>query len=215
MTSEEVFNADHVVLAVDSAAMNLIPDNIRPELSPTHSPILTLYLWYEDEMEIKSPLCMPGGHFHWCFDRSDFAPKLSNMKTALSLVASAARKLIDLSDEEVLCTGLRELGEPLRCKIPIPDEYAVVRHRNATFSPTLDYDLVRPKQKTAVHNLFLAGDWTDTGWPGTMEGAVRSGYICAQEILAQEGIKADLPVSDLSSKGLSRLLFRKVNMLRE
>jgi 2-polyprenyl-6-methoxyphenol hydroxylase-like FAD-dependent oxidoreductase len=212
-TSTEVFNADYVVLAVDSTSMNLVPADVvktnnraKPELSPAQSPILTLYLWYKGQIDLKSPLCMPGRHFHWCFDRSTFTPKLSGAETALSLVASAARNLINLVDEEICDIGRKELEESLRRKIPFPDNWAVVRHKNATFSPLLEYDSVRPMQRTNIHNLFLAGDWTDTGWPGTMEGAIRSGYICAREILAQEGINYDLLIPDLPAKGFSKLL---------
>jgi uncharacterized protein with NAD-binding domain and iron-sulfur cluster len=56
--------------------------------------------------------------------------------------------------------------------------------------------------------MFLAGDWTDTGWPGTMESAVRSGYTCARHVLEVEGRACDLPVPDLPCRGLAKLLFR-------
>jgi len=81
-----------------------------------------------------------------------------------------------------------------------------VRIKNATFSPSIDCDSVRPLQETEIENVFLAGDWTATGWPGTMESAVRSGYICASKILAREGMQASVPLADLPPALLYRLI---------
>jgi uncharacterized protein with NAD-binding domain and iron-sulfur cluster len=58
-------------------------------------------------------------------------------------------------------------------------------------------DRWRPDQTTPIENLFLAGDWTATGWPATMEGAVRSGYLAAEAILRRLGINARLVQPDL------------------
>jgi uncharacterized protein with NAD-binding domain and iron-sulfur cluster len=76
----------------------------------------------------------------------------------------------------------------------------VVTHREAVFSLQPKIDRWRPPQQTPLENLALAGDWTATGWPATMEGAVRSGYLAAEAILRHQGraddqqvVKADLP----------------------
>ncbi|HEV2948147.1 MAG TPA: FAD-dependent oxidoreductase, partial [Gemmataceae bacterium] len=60
----------------------------------------------------------------------------------------------------------------------------VVTERAATFSPVPGVDRWRPNQTSPIGNLFLAGDWTATGWPGTMEGAVRSGYLAAEALMS-------------------------------
>ena len=60
----------------------------------------------------------------------------------------------------------------------------VITEHSATFVPSPGIDRHRPGPKTAIANLFLAGDWTDTGWPATMEGAVRSGFIAADALAA-------------------------------
>jgi uncharacterized protein with NAD-binding domain and iron-sulfur cluster len=78
----------------------------------------------------------------------------------------------------------------------------VIRENAATFSPEPGCDRWRPAQRTPIRNLLLAGDWTQTGWPATMEGAVRSGYLAAEAILALEGrpdrfIQPELPVAAL------------------
>ena len=61
----------------------------------------------------------------------------------------------------------------------------VIKQRNATFRCVPGSGDIRPGSQTPYGNLFLAGDWTDTGWPSTMEGAVRSGYNAAQAIITK------------------------------
>ena len=73
----------------------------------------------------------------------------------------------------------------------------VVTQRAATFSAVPGVDQYRPPQTTPVPNLFLAGDWTATGWPATMESAVRSGYLAAEALLQRTGRPAPLLQPDL------------------
>jgi uncharacterized protein with NAD-binding domain and iron-sulfur cluster len=73
----------------------------------------------------------------------------------------------------------------------------VVTEHAATFSATPGVDRWRPSQASPVANLFVAGDWTATGWPATMEGAVRSGYLAAEALLERRGTKARLVQPDL------------------
>jgi len=63
----------------------------------------------------------------------------------------------------------------------------VVKEARATFSARAGLDALRPPARTAIPNLFLAGDWTRTGWPATMEGAVRSGYLAAEAVAEAAG----------------------------
>ena len=67
-------------------------------------------------------------------------------------------------------------------------------------------EAVRPEQATSVAGLYLAGDWTKTGWPSTMEGAVRSGYLAAEAVLRQFGHDVRLLAEDLPQAWLTRLL---------
>jgi uncharacterized protein with NAD-binding domain and iron-sulfur cluster len=85
----------------------------------------------------------------------------------------------------------------------------VIKEVNATFSPEPGLDRWRPAQKTSVDKLFLAGDWTQTGWPSTMEGAVRSGYLAAESMLAEFGQPATLLQPDLPFEGLSKFWSRQ------
>jgi uncharacterized protein with NAD-binding domain and iron-sulfur cluster len=78
----------------------------------------------------------------------------------------------------------------------------VIKETAATFSPYPGVDRWRPKQHTSIRRLYLAGDWTDTGWPATMEGAVRSGYLAAEAVLRDESVVKRFLQPDLAADGL-------------
>jgi uncharacterized protein with NAD-binding domain and iron-sulfur cluster len=80
----------------------------------------------------------------------------------------------------------------------------VIKEVNATFSPEPGVDRWRPGQQSTIENLYLAGDWTRTGWPATMEGAVRSGYLAAEALLAASGQARKFLQPDLPFEGLSK-----------
>ena len=82
----------------------------------------------------------------------------------------------------------------------------MIKEVNATFSPTPGIDRYRPASESPWPRIFLGGDWTATGWPATMEGAVRSGYIAAERITEKEGAKRSFLASDLPATGLMRIL---------
>lgn len=214
LSTGEVVSADYVINATDPASCLIPPHLARtsagnaPQLRPKTVPIITLHLWYRERMEVPTALCTQGGRFHWCFNRSAFSPQPVEAGTALALVASAARDLVSLSHDEIRAIGVGELGRALGSTPSDLCRWLVTKQSHATFSPSVGCDSVRPSQETRVTNLFLAGDWTDTGWPGTMESAVRSGYICARKILEQSGMHPKLPVPDIPPRGLATLLFR-------
>jgi len=87
--------------------------------------------------------------------------------------------------------------------------WQVVTDPHAVFVPSAGMESVRPAQQTAIANLMLAGDWTATGWPATMEGAVRSGYLAAEAILSKLARPARLLVPDLPRGWLMRVIGAK------
>ena len=78
------------------------------------------------------------------------------------------------------------------------DGGAALIDQNAVFSVRPGIDLIRPLNRTPIANLFLAGDWTRTGWPATMEGAVRSGYIAAEQISTSAGASRTFLLPDIA-----------------
>ncbi|MBW3543737.1 MAG: FAD-dependent oxidoreductase, partial [Planctomycetes bacterium] len=120
------------------------------------------------------------------------------------VVISASRREAELGSAETISEVTKELAEiwPAAREARLVQSRMVTEHR-AVFSPEPGCERFRPPQQSPVANLQLAGDWTATGWPATMEGAVRSGYRAAENVLARRGraeriLRPDLPVSWLS-----------------
>jgi zeta-carotene desaturase len=113
-------------------------------------------------------------------------------------VISAARAWVNVPKEE----ALRQFEAQVRTVFPAAQEAklergVIVIEKRATFSPLPGTDALRPVQgagERGIAGLFLAGDYTKTGWPATMEGAVRGGYLAAEAILGKRFLVPDLPV---------------------
>src|SRR5207245_1589483 len=106
----------------------------------------------------------------------------------LQLVISASYDLLQKSREEIIDLCLAEVCHALpKARDAQLLKATVIKEAAATFSPEPGVDRWRPGQSTAIPGLFLAGDWTQTGWPATMEGAVRSGYLAAEALLRSSG----------------------------
>ena len=125
----------------------------------------------------------------------------------IELVVSSSKSLIDKSRAEIVELALKEVREffPAARSANLVKS-TVIKEVNATFSPRPGIDAFRPPQATAWPRVFLAGDWTATGWPATMEGAVRSGYLAAEALLRAAGEKSQRLLSpDLAPTGFMRL----------
>jgi squalene-associated FAD-dependent desaturase len=126
-------------------------------------------------------------------------------RSYLELVISSSKSLISKSRQEIIDLALAELREffPAARDANLV-KATVIKELNATFSPKPGIDPHRPPAWTAWPRLFLAGDWTATGWPATMEGAVRSGYLAAEAITKKCGAPKKFLVPDLPPGGLMR-----------
>jgi len=125
----------------------------------------------------------------------------------VELVVSSSKTLVEKSKSEITELALKELCEffPGARDAKLLKS-TVIKEVNATFSPRPGVDAYRPKSETAWHRVFLAGDWTATGWPATMEGAVRSGYTAAEAVAKAAGLKdTRFLVPDLAAAGFMRL----------
>jgi zeta-carotene desaturase len=125
----------------------------------------------------------------------------------IELVVSSSKTLIDKSRAEIVDLALSEVREffPAARQANLVKS-TVIKELHATYSPRPGIDAHRPTPGTGWPRVFLAGDWTATGWPATMEGAVRSGYLAA-EALARAAGRGDARFlsSDLSATGFMRL----------
>ena len=178
------------------------------------SPITGVHLWF-DRVVMKEPFLALLDHTtQWIFNKSLlYAHAATNGNGPgpakgqyLQLVISASYDLVPRSRQEIIDLCMRELREVLPAVREAKLEKAtVIKEVHATFSPEPGVDRWRPAQKTGVEGVFLAGDWTQTGWPATMEGAVRSGYLAAEEVLASFGEPRKFVQADLAFEGLSKV----------
>jgi predicted NAD/FAD-dependent oxidoreductase len=195
-------SADWYVLAVpfDRVADVLPPELVEREPyfgsvgNLTPSPITSVHLWFDRPVMRLPHAVLIDCLGQWAFDRGEVAPG----EFYLQVVVSAARDLKGLGRDEIQRRVVEELVRlfPPAAQAKLIRAKVVTEH-SATFSAVPGVDRWRPQQASPVANLALAGDWTATGWPATMEGAVRSGYLAAEAILARAGRPAKLVQPDL------------------
>jgi len=134
------------------------------------SPIVSMHLWFDDPFMDRDAVGLIGRTVHWVFRKN----------THVSVVISAAHDLVERTQEELVRLAVEDLREVFGRKVGQPRHALVIREKRATVSLTPENARRRPGAATAVHNLFLAGDWTNTGLPATIEGAVLSGENAAE-----------------------------------
>src|SRR6185437_15435182 len=122
-------------------------------------------------------------------------------------VVSSSKSLVEMGRQEIIDLALREVAEFLPdVKTATLLKATVVKEVHATYSALPGSDAYRPTSRSPWPRIFLAGDWTATGWPATMEGAVRSGYNAAQVVTEETSSPQRCIVEDLGAKGLMRWL---------
>jgi zeta-carotene desaturase len=182
------------------------------------SPITGVHLWYDREVMTEPFLTLLDHTTQWVFNKTllseEAASKNGGGASAkgqyLQLVISASYDLVPMSRQDIIELCKRELGEVLPAtKAAQVTKATVIKEVNATFSPEPGIDRWRPSQKSPIAGLSLAGDWTSTGWPSTMEGAVRSGYLAAERVMSGLGNTQKFLVPDLPFEGLSKLWAHK------
>jgi squalene-associated FAD-dependent desaturase len=148
------------------------------------SPITSVHLWYDRPITDLPHAVLVGCVGQWLFQRGELAPG----EHYVQVVVSAARQFRGMSQDEIH----GRIAKELTCIFPaarraVLKRVRVVTEQAATFSAVPGVDAWRPVQRSPLQNFFVAGDWTATGWPATMEGAVRSGYLAAEAILRRVG----------------------------
>ncbi|MEZ6065950.1 MAG: hydroxysqualene dehydroxylase HpnE [Planctomycetaceae bacterium] len=224
----ETLRADEFVVALTQDRLHdVLPDSIasgpawdelrRRVRSIETSPISSLHFWFDRPIANVPHAVLVGRLSQWLFRRSETPRDAAAPVAAVSphepahcyqVVISASRGLIGRPREEVRDEVLAEL----RAVFPQARDAALLHWRlvtehKAVFSVTPGIETLRPAQQSPTPNLQLAGDWTDTGWPATMESAIRSGFLAAQNILHRRGKEVTLLQPDLPTSGLARSLF--------
>ena len=193
------------------------------------SPITGIHLWFDREISDLDHAVLLDRTIQWMFHKSRLLRQFDNTESSQSaensadpkretrnagsyveLVVSSSKSLIEKSRNDIIEIALKELREFLpAARAAALVKATVIKEVNATYSPVPGIDVYRPRNATVWPRVFLAGDWTATGWPATMEGAVRSGYLAADELARAAGqSEAKFLVPDLPARGLMRF-FKK------
>jgi squalene-associated FAD-dependent desaturase len=173
------FGSDEVALGPDDAIVMAVPPraaaNLLPGLpTPTKfRAIVNAHFRFDPPRDAPPILGVVGGLVEWLFA----------FPQRLSVTISAGERLVDMPREELAEAIWRDVCKAAGVAGELPP-WQIVRERRATFEATPEQNALRPKAATSFKNLFLAGDWTDTGLPATIEGSVRSGDRAADLVLA-------------------------------
>ena len=156
-----------------------------------HSPITGIHLWFDRPVTDLPHATLLDRTIQWMFNKAD--------GRYLQLVVSASRSLAAMGRAEIISLATAELAEFLpRVREARIEKAHVIKELRATFSAAPGTEALRPSAHTGRPDLFLAGDWTRSGWPATMEGAVRSGYLAAEAVAAASGRPVSFLLPDIA-----------------
>jgi zeta-carotene desaturase len=213
-TRTGVLLSDFVVAALPFEAT----DKLLPHLPPSgdvgelagqiarqeHWPICSVHLWFDREITELEHAVLLDREIHWMYNQSRLQGRGGNY---IELVVSATRAFAALPRDEAIAQALRELAEFFpRVNEAKLEKVALVKEVRATFGVPPGIDAARPSAISPWPNLFLAGDWVQTGWPSTMESGVRSGHLAAEAVCVAAGESRRILNADLRPTGLMRFI---------
>ncbi len=209
--------ADDYVLAVPhQRLLALLPGDLQraPEIAAVarleSAPISSVHLWFDRPITPLPHAVFVEGLVQWIFNRTALSgkPPAADAGWYFQVVISASRELLGQETDAIRDRVLEELSAvfPETQAAHLLRSRQVTEHR-AVFSPLPGSQALRPRQQSPLANLQLAGDYTQTGWPATMEGAVRSGFLAAENILRRRGRPTAILRPDLPTARLSHWLF--------
>jgi squalene-associated FAD-dependent desaturase len=173
------FGGDAVAIGPDNAVILAVPPRAAASLLPglktptKFRAIVNAHFRFDPPKDMPPLLGVVGGLVEWLFA----------FPQRLSVTISNGDRLVDMPREELAQAIWRDIRKAGGAQGDLPP-WQIVRERRATFEATPEQNALRPGASTAWKNLFLAGDWTDTGLPATIEGSVRSGNRAADLVLA-------------------------------
>jgi squalene-associated FAD-dependent desaturase len=211
---------DYLILALPFDVLNRVlpgtpeSNSLREQISHfENSPITGVHLWFDRKISDLDHAVLLDRTIQWMFHKSRLQPMRAQSENGtgggsyIELVVSSSKTLIDKSRAEIVDLALSEVREffPAAREANLVKS-TVIKEVNATYSPRPGIDAHRPSPLTAWPRVFLAGDWTATGWPATMEGAVRSGYLAAEALTRSGGLEKAFLEPDLAATGLMRIV---------
>ncbi|MFN0156772.1 MAG: hydroxysqualene dehydroxylase HpnE [Bacteroidota bacterium] len=182
----EIIPCNAVILAVPSYRIPaLIPSGVQMTIAVDaigrldSSPIISVHLWFSKEVMQDEFVGVIGKRVQWFFNRRMILRE-KGKGGHVSAVISAAHEYVDLTNEALTTMAVEDLRSVYPDAVAPPTHSIVIREKRATFSCTPKSETLRPDHQTSAPNLFVAGDWTNTGLPATIEGAIISGERCAR-----------------------------------
>jgi monoamine oxidase len=149
----------------------------------TASAILSIDLWFDRPVMDEEFDALLDSNVQWVFNRSKILAASSAFGQCLALTVSGADRLIEKDARELVALAVEDLRRVFpRVATSTVVHSIVLKEKRATFSQRPDIEPLRPSSRTSLENLFLAGDWTNTGYPATIEGAVMSGRKAAAHV---------------------------------
>jgi zeta-carotene desaturase len=216
-TRNGVLLSDFLVLALPfEATAKLLPklppvdgvDALAAQLERHEPwPICSVHLWFDREITELDHAVLLDREIHWMYNKGQLQPWRKLKGSYVELVVSASRAFAALSREDAIAQAVRELREffPAVASAKL-EKAALIKEMRATFGVPPGIDAARPTSISPWPNCFLAGDWTATGWPSTMESAARSGHLAAEAICASMGQTRRILDADLRARGLMRMV---------
>jgi hydroxysqualene dehydroxylase len=182
--------ADAVISAVPHAAfLKILPAELRSgEFAAVErlraAPIVSINLWFDRSVFDRQFVGLIGTRSQWLFNKN-LIVKPTESSNQIAVIISAAHDFVDWTKEQLVEMALGELRELLPAsRDAVLRHSRIVKEREATLSHTVESDHLRPGPRTSIANLILAGGWTATGFPDTIEGAVLSGHTAAEIVAA-------------------------------
>ncbi|HWE50347.1 MAG TPA: hydroxysqualene dehydroxylase HpnE [Bryobacteraceae bacterium] len=184
--------ADFYVSALPFERLQPLMPELAVEWSAfEHSPITGIHLWFNRPVTDLPHATLLDRTIQWMFNKKE--------GRHIQVVVSASRSLVEMPREAVIEMAVRELAEFFPAVSGARLQKAqVIKELRATFSARPGLEALRPGARTAFENFFLAGDWTRSGWPATMEGAVRSGYLAAEAVTRAAGRPQSFLLADIA-----------------
>lgn len=185
-----LIEADFYLFAIQPFALRkILPENLKVEfeyLTKFHySPIVSVYIWTEYEIFNNDFFATIDTDIQWIFNRNNIIKSNDLMNYSYSITISSAWKYEGMKPSEIIeiiKSNLTKLFPNFKTNSIL--HYRVITEKFATFEANSEIEKLRPSQKTKISNLYLAGDWTDTELPATIEGASYSGKKAAQMIMS-------------------------------
>lgn len=168
---------DFLIFAIPAYALSKVENyKVTKESNFMYSAIISIHIWLK-ENKLNFNFCgLIDSPVHWVFNHTSF----------LTTVSSNANEYIQLSKEEIFDLVAKELNDYLGISREDIYHYKVIKEKRATFIPDLNSEKTRHGIKNKYNNLYIAGDWVDTGLPGTIESAVKSGKSVSEKIIASK-----------------------------